>query len=79
MATLKERLEEQQRNVKPERLPAIELFTMGETAKVLRISKSYLGKLVQRGEIKGIKQGIRIYFREKDISDYLVACVSSKE
>jgi len=55
-------------------LPDIKLYTAAETAKALRISRSYLVILVGAGKIKPIRQGHRQFFREDDIAEYLLKC-----
>ena len=50
---------------------APELFTLPEAADTLRISKSYLYKLVERREIPFFKIGRRIIFKPDDLNAWL--------
>ena len=50
---------------------APELFTLPEAADTLRISKSYLYKLVEAREIPFFRIGRRIVFKPEDLNAWL--------
>ena len=47
------------------------LFTLKETMEYLKLSRSTLYKLMEKGEIKGVKIGKVWRFKKADIDDFI--------
>lgn len=50
-----------------------ELLTVEQAAKYLDLSKTYVYRLISRGELPVMKRGARVYFSKKELFDYVKA------
>lgn len=49
----------------------IEIITLPETAKILRVSQVTMRKWVRQGRLPHLKLGSRVMLRKKDILDFI--------
>ena len=47
------------------------LLTAPEVARILKISKSYAYRLIQRGDIRSVRVGRSVRVREEDLLDFI--------
>ena len=53
--------------------PNLQLLTLDEAAKILKVDPTTVGRKVQRGEIAAVHFGKSVRIRRQDLEDFIVA------
>lgn len=55
------------------------ILTVAQAAKLLTLSQAMVYKLVQRGELTGVRFGAAVRIRSTDLEKYILSCTTVRE
>ena len=59
--------------------PNLQLLTLSEAAKILKVDPTTIGRLAQKGEIAAVRVGRSVRIRKQDLEDFIISHLEGKE
>jgi len=59
--------------------PSLELLTLDEVAKMLKVNPTTVGRRVKKGEIVAVRIGRSVRIRREDLYDFIIAHLDGKK